>query len=1111
MLTVQLLGGFRILEEDRPAGGLRSRKNEVLLAYLLLEGDREHKRSTLAGLLWPDSTDKAAALNLRQALHRLKKRFPEELFTITRQSVTCHVSAEVIQVDVVSFIRLLNSTRVHTHDERHRCADCMRRLATVADLYRGDFLAGLFLSGNVTLEKWILLQREWLQQQVLTVFDELTHFYREGLAWDSAEKTVRQQLSIDPLRESGQRHLMSILAARNNRPEAIKQYEAFRHMLQTELSVEPADETRRLAERIRQRAEQSVEIRLPQRRTAFFGRSAEIKQLTAQLLDHDRRLITLVGMGGIGKTRLAITVADRLQTAFPDGIWFVSLASIESTADEAQLWSHIAATLAIQLNPTQLPQTKICTFLQQKDALLILDNCEHLLDQVANVAELLLDQTQRLTLLTTSREPLGFYFEFIATLDGLPFPQVESVDDAAFPAVSLFVRRAQLTTNEQRDRQTRRAVHEICGAVDGHPLAIELVASATRHKPLTQIAASLAQDSDLLSSRLRGFAKRHQSVQAVFDWSWRLLPATLQTALMRLTVFKGGWTVEAAVRVANVDESALVALFDKSLLRRNEEWRYDFHALIGRFSAEKQLPTTAQTALHDAHAHHYLTTLAAAAQTLRSSQQLAERPRWNLEIANIEAAWTWAIEQQHPALLANAADSLATLMILRGTYAQGKPLFETAVRQTSGQHLARLRIAYAPVQSAMGQNDIAIRELENVLVDSDVSSAVADCVAVEQAMLLVYGQIDFRRARKLAERGFSAELPTQTQARAHLCYALSSTRLHNYTDNATHYQMALEIFRTLDDREGEARTLQSMGFDALRRGQIEAALALHTESLAIARRFELHAIRAVVLNHMSSCYGLLHDFAMEEHYLLEAAELNRELERPHDLAIIYANLGINSTEFGDYDAALNYYRRSIDMGRRLNVKSLAWFLNNLGLLYEHQERYDETILVCEEARTLAEASGSRIALQMAHLRLAQAHTGLHNFEQAVSHLNESEGLMISAEDHRLIEIQTQRLAVALCEQDSAKIAQLIESIYRWLTIHNGKLLREPFRTRLLCYHGLQALHDDRAPALLATAIDQLHQQSAKIENPARRKQHLENVPAHRQLLALSPLSSKAIS
>ncbi len=588
-LCLELLGKPRLTLGGQPLTGLVSAKAQALLFYLAVTR-QAHSREKLAGLLWSDLPEDKARQNLRVALSALRQFVPEHLET-TRQSVACRPC----WLDVQAFEQKLapETWSISTAQE-------------AVKLYRGSFLEDFTLGGAPLFEEWALLERERLRQLALDTLHCLADAYLEEGAYAAGVSAARQALRLEPWREETHRLLMRLLACSGQRALALKQYETCRQILAQELNAEVSVETSALYKEIKAEAEgqktPAALSSLPAPLTSFVGREAELARLAGLLRSDDCRLLTLTGVGGIGKTRLALEAARQFappeMTLFPDGVFFISL---EEVTCATWLVPALAQALRFALVEKRDPLEQLCAFLRPKALLLVLDDFEHLVSSAGMLVEIL-HAALGVKLLITSREALNLYEEWVFPVEGLPLPpegiSAEVEQNAAVQLFAQRARRAHLGFSLQHELY---AVARICRLVEGMPLGIELAASRTRTLSCETIVGAIAHNLDALSVTYQDLPPRHRSLRAVFEHSWNMLAEPEQAVLARLSALRGDFDFAAAEAMAGANVRILSALTERSLLRRTLTGRYEMHELLRQFCAEKLAAAGKQDETYAAH------------------------------------------------------------------------------------------------------------------------------------------------------------------------------------------------------------------------------------------------------------------------------------------------------------------------------------------------------------------------------------------------------------------------------------------------------------------------------------------------------------------------------
>jgi len=431
---------------------------------------------------------------------------------------------------------------------------------------------------------------------------------------------------------------------------------------------------------------------LPISPTPLIGREHELEQLSQLLSEPHYRLLTLVGPGGIGKTRLAIEAALSMQDDFDHGVYFVPLASVSSIS---AVVSSIANAIHFAFYGPSDTKVQLLNYLREKQVLLIVDNVEHLLVEEPGqetVAELLveiLQQAEQVKLLITSRESLELQEEWVFDVEGLPVPDsIIAEGGAQNTAMELFLQRARRAhVGYSFTAQDYPSILHICQLVDGMPLGIELAAAWVRTLSCDAIARQIEHGMDFLSVTTRDLPARHRSMRAVFDHSWKLLPEEEKQVLARLSVFRGGFRHDAIKEVTQATLSMLSALVTKSLVRRSGENRYDLHELVRQFAAEnlsKNLDE--QIATQNRHSKYYLTSFGRASARMHSPAQREALAEWTAEMDNIRVAWDWAITQCEFGLIEESLRAFAMLYETRGLYREGLDMLDRAIDRLEVVH-----------------------------------------------------------------------------------------------------------------------------------------------------------------------------------------------------------------------------------------------------------------------------------------------------------------------------------------------------------------------------------------------------------------------------------------
>lgn len=622
---------------------------------------------------------------------------------------------------------------------------------------------------------------------------------------------------------------------------------------------------------------------LPKVLTPFIGREPELSALGGLLCDPQCFLLTLVGPGGIGKTRLAIETANQHIDCFPDGVWFVQLAALNTPA---HLVTAIAGALNFRIQGPADPQAQLLRYLSDKRILLILDNAEHLLEGVPLFGDIL-QACPGVKLLVTSRERLNLLSEWAFEITGLPVPPGDQVEQfESYSSVALFLQTARRACpGFVPEKSDRAGIAGICRLVEGMPLAIELAASWIRTLSTTDIAAEIEHSLDFLSTSARDVPDRHRSIRAVFDHSWEMLSAVEQAVLCHLAVFRGGFTRQAAEQVSGASLSILSALADRTLLRlsqsqlRGSPVRYDLHELIRQYCAARLAEhPQAFAAAHERHCAYFLALAETANQELKGPNQLEWLDLLEQDLANLRAALEWALRSSAAAQAMHEqalrlAGALRWFWRMRSHFHEGRNWLAEALRQS-------------PAKPTAGRASVL---LGMSLILNGLGDLRAACPLAEESAA-IYQELGHRRG--LAEALTISGLTLAWQGEA----VLSRTR----------FEEALTLSREAGDRWGEAQVLYRLGSFLSDYGGDPAGQGMLAESAAILEELGERYLFSGVLDSLGIVELSLGEYAPARAHFERSLAVAQEIGHPWGIADALTNLGCLFRIQGDYGTAQSH-------------------------------------------------------------------------------------------------------------------------------------------------------------------------------------------------------------
>ncbi|MDQ4075944.1 MAG: tetratricopeptide repeat protein [Chloroflexota bacterium] len=1128
-LELELLGGLRITQDGTAVTNFVSGKAPALLCYLAVTGQPQF-RAALAGLLWSEQGEDDARRNLRVVLNNLRHVVAPHL-VITRDTIAFDRSSPY-RLDVEQFEAAFQGAASRD----------VGQLQVAVTLYRGDFLEGFYVRDAPLFEEWVTAQRERLRQLAMHALHELVSYHTTQQAYAVGIDYCTRLLQLDPWSEDAHRQLMLLLALSGQRSAALAQYDACCRVLEVELGGEPSEETTQLYVDIRDgvvRSLQHTPVRveaapvrthirrkLPTQPTCFIGREVELAQITQRLTDPMCRLLTLVGPGGIGKTRLALQAAADSAAIFPDGAAFVPLASA-TTVD--QMTGLIADALGVALVEQRDPRTELLAYLRDKRLLLLLDNLEHLDDGIGLICAIL-ESAPDLMMLATSRKRLSLQAEWLLDVQGLPYPLstpsssdlLELTHLETYGAVQLFLQRAiQVQPNFTLSATTISPVIRICQYMQGMPLGIELAAAWVRTVPCGDLAEEIAHSLDFLSTTLWDVPARHRSLRAVFDHSWRLLSPEERMVLAQLAVFRGGFQSEAAIKVAEATLPVLAALVDTSLLQQEVSGRYALHELLRQFAAEHlsaDFPDLAQAAPAQ-HSRYYLYFLAERQAALhgRESQQVMAELR--AELNNIRQAWQWAVTHAQIDALDRASHGLADVYDLIGLFQEGVTAFETAVERVRGllaaappdrttqSALGRLLTEYARFLMRQAQFDWAVAvageaaELARTMQVVDL-----EAMACHWWGEVLWRQADYPAARMQLERALTlartAGLST-VEIDSLLSLGKAALWQGDYAVVRASQEQALQRSRATGHRRGEGTALNNLGLLALWQGDFATAQTCQEQALWCYRAAGHQSGEAFALTCLGHVALGLRKYAQARTSYDQALQVSQAIGDRFGESLALACLGYVPFYQGAYQGARAHYEQALQLHHEIgDRRGESDMLANLGLVFHLLGDNATARDYSQQALRIAQDLGNQPFQARALTFLGHALVGLDRLEEAAGAYQQAVDLRRALNQAFLaMEPHAGLARVALAEGDLEQAQQYVVELLAYLPTSTLDGLFEPLRVYLTCYKVLRATSDPRAEAVLHTAHDLLQAWAENINDPELRHSFLDNVAAHREIVS----------
>ena len=683
-LQIQCFGGFHVNLGDEPITAFNTDKVRALLIYLVSEPGEMFQRSHLAGLLWSDIPEDQALHNLRQAISLLRKAIRETDQTIIyadREQVGIQKNAH-IRVDFLEFLSCIkNAFRFHKNQNGLGLINIVS-LRKAVELYNNPFLDRYHLNVSPLFDEWLLLTREKYDALAVEGLAFLAEYYQRRNEITNAVQMLRKIIHIMPWDEGAHYQLISLMAQEGQWSAAQKQYATLIQYLKNDLNVSPDPKTLALYEQVRTRSlswnfiESKVKplSNLPLLNSAFIGRYIELETLSELIANPIKRLVNILGLGGIGKTRLAMEIAFLQVGIFHHGVFMVSLRNVD-TFDG--FLSAIGEGLQIKFTDQTPKEQQVLDFCRQKQLLLFLDNVDDLAAdrQVQTLLTNIVENCKQVKILSTSRNKWKMEEENIFQLDGLNIEATNLKDGRGFrfsDAELLFEQRMQISHgNFKISQENQNTIVKLCKLVEGHPLAIELMAGSVSGNVQQRIEETIEQGVGAFVSALSNSQQHHKNLTTVFEMSWQRLSLQEKSDLTKLANFRGGFEEQIAWDIYQIDAHRLNSLINKSLVRVNLKGRYDLHEMVRQFAEIKSKQTEEWESVMNAFANYFFKVLDEQAICFKGGEQSSCLDYIERELDNFNVAWNWILHTEQFSMLTNAVDMLYQFFSIRSRFIQG--------------------------------------------------------------------------------------------------------------------------------------------------------------------------------------------------------------------------------------------------------------------------------------------------------------------------------------------------------------------------------------------------------------------------------------------------------
>lgn len=893
---------------------------------------------------------------------------------------------------------------------------------------------------------------------------------------------------------------------------------------------------------------------LPSPLTSFINHDREVSTLIDLLMgiNPSTRLVTILGEGGVGKTRLALAAAHIIaqRELLADGVWLVPLAGIDavSTSDPLAhtrpntVISALAQSLSFKFSADADPAAQIARFLRKKALLIILDNCEHLVDEVAAVVNLL-QHAPQVRLWATSRVLLNCQAEHILPLAGLPLPPVlspvqsnSSVDGDGLmkvPSMQLFIERAQQhnRTVPQFDAQMMGDVARLCRLVAGSPLALELAANWVGHISVAEMVATLQQhDLSLLATNQRDVPLGHRSMTAVFETSWQLLSPAHQFTLAKLSVFHGIFSREAALAIAGAKIQDLIALVNQSLLGAIQPQgvgsaHYIMHELLREFVAlkltdlEAKVPKGERAARR--HSAYYLRLVSERQHEFYGTNASVAIAAVDATLDNVRAAWQWAVDAFEVELITPAWLALRHFFHVRNLYQEGEATFREAALAIQGRQpsSSSSSITTSPSESLVADFLSSQAFFLNQLQRNDQSIEIAKLAlthlpktglhsgAVRASLewgiaLSLQGKHDEAIAM-LAEAVAQAHALQMPIAEARGLHAMYRNHLAkgDFQQTRAVLETSVALYHESGYTLAEGFVRDASGHVALRQGLLSQALQRYQESLNIYEKAKDQARAVQTQSHLGNIAMLMGDLGQAYAYLRKAHTQQADDPDQRRVASTLERFSQLLGRLGDNAHAFEYAQQALMIGRQINSQtSVADALCVLARLLQQSNKVASALAHYQEALAVVQSSGARSYAGTIWLGIGEALIELNRLEEAQVALETALTLQRDVRQGVPDLLILSALAQVLyAKRKATEAIAFVNDILAAIDKRDYEYAANVPAILWRCYVILQAVGDDRATTVLRFAHQLVQMQAAGIDDEALAQSFLTQVKVNRDI------------
>ncbi len=874
-----------------------------LLIYLA-STQKAVSRNELAFLFRPDDSAAVALKHLRLLLYRAKRYKWAADLRITEEEL-----ALAIKTDTQSFKQAIEE----------------KNWKRVIELYRGDFLANADFQISTTFNTWLELEREQYKKDYKYAIKRQIEILAEQKDYYAITKLANQLLALDNLDEQALALYIRNLALSGQKELALKRYHDFKQLLKDELELIPLDSTQELVEQIEldnikqeQSNKSKLKLKLPDKNTIFVGRKSELNKLRQILSQPKCRLITIVGLGGVGKSRLVIQLAKSLQNSFSDGIAFIELENINN---KEQFLNRLAHSINLKLMPQLASLEQVISYLKNKDILIILDNFEHLLELTPLLNQILM-ASENLKIIVTSRVSLNLQAEWLFDLTGLSYL---ANSDNKYEAAEVFINSLKRQKPNFRISNTEmEIILEICKKVAGLPLALELAAIWATKLSLEVILEELNSGLAVLSNE-QNPNKRQASIQAVLDSSWQRLADMQKLFLKQFSIFQGGANLKALYKICSANLPLLLDLYNKSFIYKIDRQRFDLHPLIKQYCSSKLSANLKQTT-ELKYATYYIELL-----TSLSKENKKRLKIFSQDINNISNSWQILVKNQRLDRLEPAILNAEHLFIATGSYHEANQFWnETLSILEASKGSAQKQIFTAKILNAHAETLILLVNLskaEKQLNKANIIFKTAKLPKQQADVLTTFAHINWLKGQHDQAQAYleqaleivqSQNIKNQETIIIH-ALAIILREQNKMTEAKEYYQKVVKTHLSLNEYTYAAIGLNNLAALKISQNEIKSALIDIKRGLELIEGKGAKRIQAMLKLSYAQCLYRSQDYAKAITTIKENLELSKEID---DLILVCDSLNLIGNVYlnlKNLEQAQSYFKQGLELAWKLQI------------------------------------------------------------------------------------------------------------------------------------------------------------------------------------------------